>query len=108
MTKIVHCKLDPYDVYCGRKSKTDPGPYGNPFVIGIDGDRNEVCDLYQVYFDERIEFDETFRNKILELKDRILGCFCKDKGGGGIGTGGKRCHCETFLSFLDKYDKSTD
>jgi hypothetical protein len=29
-------------VYCGRGS-----PYGNPFKIGIDGDRDDVCDKFE-------------------------------------------------------------
>lgn len=35
---VVHCKKDKYDVYIGRPSK-----FGNPFSIGKDGDRIEVC-----------------------------------------------------------------
>lgn len=35
---VVHCKRDPYDVYCGRgrdprTGAANPG-WGNPFVIG--------------------------------------------------------------------------
>ena len=29
-------------VYCGRGS-----PYGNPFVIGRDGDRDQVCEHFE-------------------------------------------------------------
>jgi len=29
-------------VYCGRGS-----PYGNPFVIGRDGDRDQVCERFE-------------------------------------------------------------
>jgi len=28
--------------YCSRGS-----PYGNPFVIGVDGDRDQVCDRFE-------------------------------------------------------------
>lgn len=40
--KVVHCKREDFDVYIGR-----PGPYGNPFTIGRDGNRKEVIDKYE-------------------------------------------------------------
>lgn len=39
--RVVHCKKEPYDVYIGRPSK-----WGNPFVIGKDGTREEVIAKY--------------------------------------------------------------
>ncbi|MDQ5843653.1 MAG: DUF4326 domain-containing protein [Thermoproteota archaeon] len=36
-TRVVHCKVEPFDVYIGRPSK-----WGNPFKIGKDGSREEV------------------------------------------------------------------
>lgn len=36
--KVVHCKKSKYDVYIGR-----PSIWGNPFTIGKDGTRKEVC-----------------------------------------------------------------
>ena len=69
-TKVVniHSK-EPYDVFIGRPSK-----WGNPFVIGRDGSREEVLDKYlewlaapeQAYLIESIH----------ELYDKKLGCFC--------------------------------
>jgi hypothetical protein len=40
--RVVHCKREPYDVYIGR-----PGPWGNPFRIGRDGDRATVLWRYE-------------------------------------------------------------
>ena len=42
--KVVHCKKEPYDVYIGRPSK-----WGNPFVIGRDGTREDCLDKYKAY-----------------------------------------------------------
>ncbi len=36
-TSVVHCKREKHDVYGGRPSK-----WGNPFVIGKDGSREQV------------------------------------------------------------------
>jgi hypothetical protein len=61
--KVVHCKKVPYNIYIGR-----PTVYGNPFVIGKDGNREEVIR----------KFEEYARNNFISLlhKDAILGCWC--------------------------------
>lgn len=61
-------------VYCGRGS-----PYGNPFVIGVDGDRDQVCDRF-----ER-EILPTLDVSALRGKDLI--CYCAPA----------RCHCDAIL-----------
>ncbi len=43
-TRVVHCKRERYDVYIGR-----PGPWGNPFVIGRDGTREQVIAKYRTW-----------------------------------------------------------
>ena len=67
MTKVVHCKKEKYDVYIGRPSK-----WGNPFVIGKDGDRNEVCEKYRQY----ILKQEHLLKSLSELEGKTLGCWC--------------------------------
>ena len=42
--KVVHCKKAPFDVYIGRPSK-----WGNPFIIGKHGTREEVINKYEAY-----------------------------------------------------------
>lgn len=77
---VVHCEHDRYDIYIGRGSK-----WGNPFVIGIDGTRDEVCDLYEQWLPEQPELMAALG----ELTDKTLGCFCDPD----------RCHGE-FLAHL--------
>lgn len=43
-TKVVHCKRAPFDIYIGRPSKL-----GNLFVIGRDGNREQVIEKYRAY-----------------------------------------------------------
>ena len=75
----------PYDVYIGRGS-----PYGNPYVMGIDGDRTEVIDKYRQYFYKRIEEDLKFKELVTNLKCKTLACFCSPKA----------CHGDVILSYL--------
>ena len=95
--RVVHCKRFQYDVYIGRGSK-----WGNPFIIGRDGNRNQVCDKHITWLDQWIKHKEEivigpYSNKevvesIDELKDRLLGCFCNPK----------RCHGDTLTSLANK------
>ncbi len=65
---VVHCKRARYDVYIGRPSK-----WGNPFSIGKDGTREEVINKYRNYISNSPEL----LNALPELRDKILGCWCK-------------------------------
>lgn len=70
--KVVNIRKDRYDVYIGRGS-----PFGNPFVIGRDGERDEVIKKYRQLFYEMIENDPRFKVKVRGLKGKVLGCHCK-------------------------------
>lgn len=70
-----HHKNSPKDaVYIGRGS-----PYGNPFVIGKDGNRNEVCNSFEKEILPTLDLEPLFG------KDLV--CFCKPK----------RCHGDSIL-----------
>jgi hypothetical protein len=64
---VVHCKRSPYDVYIGRPSK-----WGNPFVIGRDGTREQVIRKFTAYA-IATGLDKAART---ELTGKVLGCFC--------------------------------
>jgi hypothetical protein len=65
---VVHCKRERFDVYVGR-----PGPWGNPFVIGKDGTREEVIRKYRAWIEARPAM--VARAKA-ELAGKVLGCWC--------------------------------
>jgi hypothetical protein len=67
MTTVVHCKRDFYDVLIDRTTK-----WGNPYEIGRDGLREEVIEKYRNYI-----LSSPLLNDIHELKDKVLGCWCK-------------------------------
>jgi hypothetical protein len=70
MTTVVHCKRDKYDVYIGRPSK-----WGNPFK---DGTREENIKQYALWIAQPQQ-DALRAQATIELRDKILGCWCKPK-----------------------------
>lgn len=82
-----------FDVYMGRG-----GPFGNPYAIGPDGDREEVLRLFKTYFNQRIKIDPLFRRKVEGLRGRILGCFCRPENGF---QGELWCHVQVIAGYLD-------
>jgi hypothetical protein len=66
-TTVVHCKRDEYDVYIGRPSK-----WGNPFVVGRDGDRETVIEKYRTW----IMGQDELLAELHELRGKRLGCWC--------------------------------
>ena len=57
--------------YIGR-----PSVYGNPFMIGRDGSREEVIAKYRTYFYGRVASDSWFKNEVDKLRGKNLGCYC--------------------------------
>jgi hypothetical protein len=66
-THAVHCKSSEYDIYIGRPSK-----WGNPFIIGRDGNRDEVITKYR----EFILHQPHLLRDLHELRGKVLGCWC--------------------------------
>ena len=88
-TKVVNIKTGAYfDVFIGRGRDSI---LGNPFKIGIDGNRQQVIEKFRVYFHERIAHDMLFKAKVLSLKDMIVGCYCKPEP----------CHGDVYVEYLD-------
>lgn len=67
MSTIVVRRRQPHDVYIGRPSK-----WGNPFVIGKDGDRREVIAKYREYVLKRPDLIAA----LTELRGKRLACYC--------------------------------
>lgn len=88
MTEIVNIRNQKPDVYCGRGSI-----FGNPYTIGIDGDRETVIKRYKDWFNFCLR-DSIFKNEVLKLKDKTLGCFCVPQ----------KCHLEIIKEYLDNLE----
>lgn len=63
------------DVLIGRGD----GPWGNPYVIGKDGDRENVVRLYRELMEARLQGPEAevWRNALRALRGKRLVCWCK-------------------------------
>lgn len=66
-------------VYIGRGS-----PYGNPFVIGKDGSRDDVCDKFEAQVLPYLD--------LTPLIGKDLVCFCKPQ----------RCHGDSIVKAIEK------
>lgn len=64
---VVHCKKAKYDIYIGR-----PSIWGNPFILGKDGNREEVVQKYETW----IKTQPYLLEQLPLLYGKILGCWC--------------------------------
>jgi len=89
MPKVLNKKTDnvpPDAVYVGRPSK-----WGNPFIIGWDGTREEVIAKYVEYL-MGTEHTTGLLLDIHELKGKDLVCFCAPLP----------CHADILLELANK------
>lgn len=80
--EVVNINIDNYDIYIGRPSK-----WGNPFQIGIDGNRKEVIQKYRKWIISQPEL----LSSLHELKYKTLGCYCKPK----------ECHGDVLVELIE-------
>lgn len=97
MTEVVNIRKSKYDIYIGRRGKGEDGYFGNPHPIGYCKvcnrvhDRADSINEFKKYFYDRIAKDKEFLQRVKELKDKKLGCFCAPA----------MCHGEVYKRFLD-------
>ena len=83
LMSVVNIRKAKCDVYIGRGSK-----WGNPFIIGRDGTREEVIAKYKDY----ILNSKELLKAIPELKGKVLGCYCKPLA----------CHGDVLMELLER------
>jgi len=91
-TKVVNIRSEGFDVYIGRKGRGYDGYFGNPFPLRPMDLKGATIERYKRYFLERIEKDPEFKERVLSLKGKKLGCFCKPFP----------CHGDVICEWLDK------
>jgi hypothetical protein len=91
VTKVINVDQgEEYDIYIGRGSG-----WGNPYAIGFDGDREDVMRKFKYDFDGDLLKDGTeFKQKLLLLKGKKLGCHCKPDD----------CHGDVLVEYLNSHD----
>jgi hypothetical protein len=90
-TRVVNIRREKADVYIGRGRGSI---FGNPYRIANESDRDEIIRQFERYFLERIERDETFRQAVIKLQGKSLGCFCKPA----------KCHGDIIADWLDRQE----
>lgn len=76
----------PEGIYIGRGS-----PFGNSYMIGRDGTREEVISKFEKDFHKKLREDNTFFRRVQALKNKNLLCFCKPKA----------CHGDIIAGYLN-------
>lgn len=94
-TRVVNIFKEKYDVYIGRAGHGQDGYFGNPYPLTSESERGLVLERYKEYFLKRIDEDLEFKKKVLSLKGKVLGCFCKPKA----------CHGDIIKEWLDREEK---
>lgn len=64
--------------------------WGNPFELDKDGNRDEVCDSYEIYFDLK----KSLQRRLPELKGKALACWCHPE----------RCHAHHLQKLTNDYN----
>lgn len=90
---VVNKYKDSFDIYIGRGSV-----YGNPFVIGKDGTREEVIAEYKHYLWRLFCDGDVTKEQILELSGKKLGCFCKPQA----------CHGDMIVKLFEYVVKNEE
>lgn len=78
----------PNGTYIGRQAG---GPFGNPFVIGRDGDRAQVLAKFEAWFKIEVFCNPAYRSLIEGLRGRVLLCHCKPLP----------CHGDVIAAYLN-------
>lgn len=97
--KRVNLRKNKYDIYIGRSKDPIKGKWGNPFSYKEGtlaqfktSSRKESIDKHKEWFLN----NEILLNDIKELKDKILGCFCKED---------ETCHGDIIVECVNNLER---
>jgi hypothetical protein len=92
---------NPNNVYCGRGGVITINGVSFPnhnsvlcnrFIVGRDGDPQDVLECYRDYMKARIQRDKTLRKYMYRLKGKNIACLSDV------------CHCEITLSLINEIE----
>ena len=86
-SRVVHCNREAYDVYIGRG-----GPWGNPFRMYGEGDRDRVIREYRRWLRAEIDAGRISEEDVLALRGKTLGCWCAPRA----------CHGDVLLEEAER------
>jgi hypothetical protein len=94
-TTVANIKnAEAFDVYIGGPGKGEEGYFGNfavPLFYRGKMTREECLEVYRAYFRFRVKTDPEFRRRVLALRGKRLGCFCKPQA----------CHGDVIAEWVD-------
>lgn len=61
--------------------------FGNPFILGGDGDRDEVCEKYETHY---LPYKTSLMRRPEDVRGKVLCCHCYPE----------RCHAESLIKIL--------
>lgn len=109
MTKVIHIKdapkgwqSNPDYVYIGRSGKGTASIYGNPHKVGwcylcnTTHAQGEAAEAFGESFERQILEDVRFYEAVLQLRGKILVCFCKTRERPDT-----PCHGDIYVAFLN-------
>jgi len=93
MPKVLNKHRDKNNIPPGAEYVGRPTKWGNPWVIGADGSREQVIQMYR---DELINSPvlQYLRDSLTELKGKDLVCWCSPLP----------CHADVLLELADATD----
>jgi ribonuclease HI len=103
MCEVVNMRVEEFDVYIGRAGKGHDGYFGNPHPIGycsickFSHDRAGCIAAFKKDFLERVARDAEYRQRVLKLKGKRLGCFCKPAA----------CHGDVYVEWLSNQNSQS-
>lgn len=96
MTTVVHCRKAPFDVYIGRAHQEFPASrWGNPFPITPTRTRWQALAEYETY----LRGNADLMAALPELRDKVLGCWCKGTAPGNVG-----CHGDILAKLVEEME----
>ncbi len=76
----------------GKRFPPQASEFSNPYKIGEHGTRDEVISKYKEMIEYKIKNVPDFKAKILNLKGKNLGCWCKPES----------CHADILFEIANK------
>lgn len=98
--KVVHCKIEKFDIYIGR-----PSIYGNPYSHKKGTTalfKTETAEEAVSKFKEYLLNNKNLMSKILDLDNKVLGCWCKT-----LKNPNAPCHGDAILEVIEEIKKNS-
>lgn len=99
--RVVHFKKEPFDIYIGRIQGGKYNKWAYPKELRDKFKKGTPRKIIINAYEEYLLSNEELMNSLYELKDKIIGCWCKDLTIDGV-TRGKSCHGDILAKWVKK------